>query len=68
MCKAIHRTVEDVNENNPNLADNPIQLSFDFSYVTETRKQSKVERIHTDGPAPMPPARVEPNKRNKKAR
>jgi hypothetical protein len=55
MCKSMHVNIEDVNENNPNLADNPIQLSFDFSYVTETKKRPRVEKIQADAP-PVPPA------------
>lgn len=57
MCKSIHTNSQDVNQNNPNLADNPIQLSFDFSYITETKKQSRVEKIKLDDPPASPSKR-----------
>ena len=39
---------EDLNQNNPNLADNPIQLNLDFSYVTEAKKKSRVVKVQLD--------------------
>ena len=37
----------DVNENNPNLAGNPIQLSLDFSYVDGQTKAPAIQTIPT---------------------
>ncbi len=34
-CKSLHATVEAMNENNPNLVNNPIQLSWDFTDAVE---------------------------------
>jgi len=53
-CRSIHSSSEDINQNNPNLADNPIQLSFDFSYVTEVKQKSRVEKIQIDEPIEAP--------------
>lgn len=45
MCKALHNSAQDLNTNNPNLADRPIQLTFDFSYVAQAKSVRRVEKI-----------------------
>lgn len=62
MVKSTHNGAEDLNLNNPNLADNPIQLNFDFNYVTQPKTQSRVETIKVDG---SPPPTTEKPKKNK---
>ena len=68
MCKAMHRSIEDIKQNNPNLPDNPVQLSFNFEYVTETKKKPRVEKIDPDKPSADGSKNKKPPKKNKKPR
>jgi hypothetical protein len=45
ICRAMHNDAEDVNANNPNLAKNPVQLDFNFSYVQGQSEAPKVQTL-----------------------
>jgi hypothetical protein len=45
VCRTMHVDAEDINTNNPNLADNPIQLELDFSYVQGQAEPRKVQTL-----------------------
>ena len=41
LCRSMRNDADDINANNPNLKDNPIQLELDFSHVGDTKKKKK---------------------------
>lgn len=64
FCRSMNNDAKDVNENNPHLKGNPIQLELDFSYVDGERKAAPVQTI----PIAEPPAEGDAEKRKRKPR
>ena len=51
LCRSMSNDAQDVNENNPNLNGNPIQLELNFSYVDGQRKAPEVQTIPATEPS-----------------
>jgi hypothetical protein len=48
FCRSMFKDAQDLNENNKNLRDNPIQLELDFRWVAEERPKQVVQTIPID--------------------
>ena len=45
FCRSMHNDATDVNANNPNLADNPVQLELNYSYVQGEVEPRKAQTL-----------------------
>jgi hypothetical protein len=66
FCRSMHNDATDVNANNPNLKDNPVQLELNYSYVKGDAEPRKVQTLPDLSAITQTPATSPPKKRRKK--